>query len=185
MAARFGETRADPNELSRNNKVGGTAMIYFFLTLVGVIAGHQLWAKLWPRRQYWPQQEGGDTDTKARVFCSGPSVLGRNSHMVGEVDTKTLVVGQKVHMITLECYEGKDGTVVKVTPSGAEVRAMDGGLYRFDNKGYELDADRRDRLGFGPSPGDTFHNVLWFSAPECQPWHLVDIPYSGLSTSCC
>jgi hypothetical protein len=89
------------------------------------------------------------------------------------MDTKTLVVGQKVHMITCECYEGKDGTVVEVTPSGVEVRATDGGLYRFYNKGYELDADRRDRLGFEPGPGDTFHNVLWFSAPEFQPWHLV------------
>lgn len=92
------------------------------------------------------------------------------------MDTTTLVVGQTVHMITLECYEGKDGTVVKVTPSGVEVRATDGGLYRFDNKGYELDADRRDRLGFQPSPGDTFHNVLWFSAPEFQPWHLLTEP---------
>jgi hypothetical protein len=92
------------------------------------------------------------------------------------MDTKTLVVGQKVHMITCECYEGKDGTVVEVTPSGVEVRATDGGLYRFDNKGYELDAARRDRLGFEPSPGDTFHNVLWFSAPEFQPWHLLMEP---------
>jgi hypothetical protein len=63
------------------------------------------------------------------------------------MNTKTLVVGQKVHMITCEYYLGKDGIVVKVTPSGAEVRATDGGLYRFDNKGYELDADRRERLG--------------------------------------
>lgn len=151
-------------------------MIYFLSTLVGVIAVHLLWAKLWPRREYWPQQEGGDMGAKAPVPWSGPFMLGGNSHKVGEVDTKTLVVGQKVHMITLECYQGKDGTVVKVTPSGVEARAMDGGLYRFDNKGYELDEDRRDRLGFGPSSGDTFHNVLWFSAPECQPWHLVDIP---------
>jgi hypothetical protein len=89
------------------------------------------------------------------------------------MDTKALVVGQKVHMVTCECYAGNDGTVVKVTPSRVEVRAFDGGLYRFDNNGYELDADRRDRLGFGPSPGDTFHNVLWFSAPEFQRWHLV------------
>lgn len=82
--------------------------------------------------------------------------------------------------------------MVKVTPSGVEVwvtatifqtatpdgftevlEEHDGRLIRFDNKGCELDANRRDRLGFGPSPGDTFHNVLWFSAPEFQPWHLV------------
>lgn len=92
------------------------------------------------------------------------------------MDTKTLVVGQKVHMSTCECYAGKDGVVVKVMPSGVEVRASDGGLYRFDHKGYELDADRRARLGFEPSPESTFHAVLWQSAPEFQPWHLDDIP---------
>ena len=33
-------------------------------------------------------------DTKTRVFCSGPYMLCGNSHKVGKVDTKTLVVGQ-------------------------------------------------------------------------------------------
>lgn len=102
--------------------------------------------------------------------------------MKRDMDTTKLVVGQEVHMITCECYEGKDGTVVEVTPSGVEVRATGGGLYRFDNNGYELDVDRRDRLGFGPSPGDTFHNVLWFSAPEFQPWRLVmEAPRSAMA----
>jgi hypothetical protein len=81
-------------------------------------------------------------------------------------------------MVTCEFYAGKDGTVVKVTPSGVEVRAIDGELHRFDNKAYELDADRRERLGFGPSPESKFHAVLWQSAPEFQPWHLVDIPFA-------
>jgi hypothetical protein len=40
------------------------------------------------------QQEGSDMDTKTRVFCSGPYMLCGNSHKVGKVDTKTLVVGQ-------------------------------------------------------------------------------------------
>ena len=124
------------------------------------------------RRRKNKAEEGGDIYTQTREFCSGPYTIGGNV-TVGRVDTKTLVVGQKVHMITCECYEGKDGTVVKVTPSGVELRATDGGLYRFDNKGYELDADRRDRLGFGPSPGDTFHTVLWSSAPEFMPWRLL------------
>ena len=93
-----------------------------------------------------------------------------------DMDTKTLVVGQKVHMVICECCAGKDGTVVKVTPSGMEVRAIDGGLYRFDNTGYELDGDRRERLGFGPNPESRFDAVLWQSAPEFQPWHLVGIP---------
>lgn len=134
------------------------------------------------RRSKNKAEEGGDMDTQKREFCSGPYTIGGNV-TVGRVDTKTLVVGQRVHMITCECYEGKDGTVVKVTPSGVEVRATDGGLYRFDNKGYELDADRRDRLGFGPSPGDTFHNVLWFSAPEFTPWRLImEAPPRGAMT---
>ena len=87
------------------------------------------------------------------------------------MDTRKLKVGQKVRMITLECYAAQEGTVVKVTPSGVEVwvtatifqtatpdgftevlEEHDGRLIRFDNKGCELDANRRDRLGFGPRP---------------------------------
>jgi hypothetical protein len=49
-------------------------------------------------------------------------------------------------------------------------------LLRFDNEGNELDDSRRARLGFGPSPEDKFHTVLWNTAPECQPWHLVPVP---------
>ena len=95
------------------------------------------------------------------------------------MDTKTLVVGQKVHMVTCEFYAGKDGTVVKATPSGVEVRAIDGELHRFDDKGYELDVDRRERLDIRPSPESNFHTALWQSAPEFQPWHLVDIPFAA------
>ena len=87
----------------------------------------------------------------------------------------TLVVGQDVDVAYCQ---GKDrrGKVVKVTPSGVEVEVAD--LLRFDNDGYELDVSRRDRLGFGPSPGDKFYNSLWYSAPEFAPWHLDDIPFA-------
>ena len=57
-----------------------------------------------------------------------------------------------------------------------EVQVAD--LLRFGNDGYELDVSRRDRLGFGPSPGEKFYNSLWYSAPEFAPWHLDDMPFA-------
>ena len=96
-----------------------------------------------------------------------------------KVDTKTLVVGQDVYMF-LDSYPkwfcNQAGKAVRVTPTGVEVQTA-GELLRFDNDGYELDVSRRERLGFGPSPGDRFHNSLWFNAPEFQPWHLDDMPF--------
>lgn len=93
------------------------------------------------------------------------------------MDTKTLVVGQDV-CLESEIY-GLDGKVVKVTPEGVEVqtygsisRRMPSYLLRFDTNGNELDVSRRERLGFGPSPENKFHTVLWQSAPEFQPWHI-------------
>jgi hypothetical protein len=76
---------------------------------------------------------------------------------------------------------------VKVTPSGVEVQTgvmqTDGTwnaheLLHFDSEGNEPDASRRERLGFGPSPESTFHTVLWHSAPECQPWHIDEMPFA-------
>jgi hypothetical protein len=110
---------------------------------------------------------------------------------------KNWVVGQEVS-IESGVY-GCKGKVVKVTPDGVEVlkeafkndellRSVStlpldlqeeciaknkAELLRFDNEGNELDDSRRARLGFGPSPDDKFHTVLWNTAPECQPWHLV------------
>jgi hypothetical protein len=111
----------------------------------------------------------------------------------------TLVVGQEVHIVS--GVYGCKGRVVTVTPDSVEVlveaykedellRAISewppedqknfiavnkAKLFRFDKDGNETDASRRDRLGFGPSPDDKFHTVLWDTAPECQPWHL-DMP---------
>jgi hypothetical protein len=87
------------------------------------------------------------------------------------MDTKTLVVGQEVHLIS-GIYDYGKGKVVEITPLGVVVQA-DAGVLRFDNNGKELDVSRRDRLGFGPSPENTFHTVLWQCAPEFQPWELA------------
>lgn len=118
-------------------------MIYFFLTLVGVIASHLLWAKLWPPREYWPQQEEGDMDTKTRVSCSGPYMPCGNSHKVGKVDTKTLVVGQKVSLFGCGFFEG---TVVSVTPDGVGVESVNG-FALFDKNGEETEDSRYRRVG--------------------------------------
>jgi hypothetical protein len=87
------------------------------------------------------------------------------------MDTSTLVIGQKVSMTKSGIY-GEWGEVVEVSPSGVAVKTEDGELLRFDKNGRQTDASRRDTLGFGPSPESKFHTVLWFSAPECQPWEI-------------
>jgi hypothetical protein len=112
-----------------------------------------------------------------------------------------LIVGQEVS-IGSGVY-GCKGKVVKITPDSVEVLVkavkvderylrsiatespeiqkeliadMDKPkLFRFDHEGKELDESRRDRLGFGPSPDDKFHTVLWHTAPECQPWEIKDV----------
>ena len=69
---------------------------------------------------------------------------------------------------------------IKITPSGVEVQVADlqtADLIRFDPSGKETDVNRRNRLGFGPSPDDKFHTSLWESAPEFGPWHLDDMPF--------
>ena len=68
---------------------------------------------------------------------------------------------------------GRGGIVVKVTPSGVEVKSG-GLLLQFDANGKELDVSRQERLGFGPSPGDKFITMLWEVAPECRPWELTE-----------
>jgi hypothetical protein len=95
------------------------------------------------------------------------------------MDTKTLVVGQDVYTFNNNYpvwFCNNKGMVVKVTPEGVEVQTADG-LIRFDTNGKELDISRRDRLGFGPSPGDKFHTILWQSAPEFAPWELMEWYY--------
>ena len=105
-------------------------------------------------------------------------------------------VGQKVS-IESGIY-GYTGTVVKVTSDSVEVlveaatddeiqrvlskwppehhadiiAANKAKLFRFDKNGNELDESRRARLGFGPNSNEKFYRVLWYSAPECQPYHL-------------
>jgi hypothetical protein len=86
-----------------------------------------------------------------------------------------LTVGQEVEVVRSQ-GKNKSGKVVQVTPTGVEVEVSD--LLLFDNNGYELDYCRRERLGFGPSPGDPFHNSLWHEAPEFGPWHLDDMHFA-------
>jgi len=93
------------------------------------------------------------------------------------------VVGQEVYMLSgIYILKGK---VVEVTPSGVVVEELPwpwipdskgGTIFHFDHNGNEPDVSHCNRLGFGPSPEDKFHTVLWCSAPEFQPWHLDDMP---------
>lgn len=98
------------------------------------------------------------------------------------MDTTKLVVGQDVLLVSNGIYR-LVGTVVAVTPSGVDVQTgvmqIDGTwnsheLMRFDREGKETEASRCDRLGFEPSPGDKFHNIIWFSAPESHPYEIQE-----------
>lgn len=86
-----------------------------------------------------------------------------------------LLVGQEVDVAYSQRGDRR-GKVVKVTPTGVEVQVTD--LMRFNNDGYEVDDCRRDRVGFGPTPGDRFYTFLWQSAPEFAPWFLDDMPFA-------
>ena len=69
------------------------------------------------------------------------------------MDTKTLVVGQDVYMVSGVYLD--QGKVVRITTSGLDVQAVHGGLVRFDSDGKECDG------------GGTY---------ECGPWELVEPP---------
>ena len=81
------------------------------------------------------------------------------------MDTKTLLVGQKVYLES-GCY-GDTGTVVEldvdwrvrhnVIPSGMDVQAEHEGLLRFDDGGTQCEGN------------GTF---------ECGPWHIDDMPFA-------
>jgi len=87
------------------------------------------------------------------------------------MNTKTLVVGQEVYMVSGPHYCCW-GTVIKVTPEGVVVRAdvqsnitSKGDLLRFDNTGKGLDEGTHE---FGPwelnnptlAEGQTFHDWM-------------------------
>jgi len=114
-------------------------------------------------------------------------------------------VGQEVYMFCgSEVYGLAKGEVVKVTSTGMEVKLeepivhyehippdnpksfrKDIFIIRFDNNGIELEADRRNRHGFEPGPGfdhDRFMQSIWYSAPECGPWTLDDMPFAERTT---
>jgi hypothetical protein len=73
----------------------------------------------WFGKQVNPSLAAKTKQREGRVFHSGPYTLCGNSHKVGKVDTKTLVVGQDIYMFS-GCYVNK-GKVVKTTPSGVDV----------------------------------------------------------------
>jgi hypothetical protein len=60
------------------------------------------------------------------------------------MDTKTLVVDQKVWVFGCGWFEA---TVVRLLPSGVEVKSEWGQLAQFDNDGNETDDSRYRRLG--------------------------------------
>jgi hypothetical protein len=89
------------------------------------------------------------------------------------MDTKTLVVGRDVHLVS-GCYS-RWGRVVKVTPSGVEVQigGPGGELWRFDSNGKACDS--RGTGMFEPGPWE--HNGIP-GTYECGPWELDDIPFA-------
>jgi hypothetical protein len=92
------------------------------------------------------------------------------------MDTKTLLVGQEVCMVSGVYL--KKGKVVKVTPSGVEVQlALAEGPIR--SEGNEL--IRFDTNGKACDSRDIYRgNMEWNGIPgtfECGPWELADIPF--------
>ena len=86
------------------------------------------------------------------------------------MDTKALVVGQKVRMVSLGIYSN-EGWVAKVTPDGVDVQTgvqqIDGTwnsheLFHFDREGKQCYAD-----------GTPARNEE--GKPEFEPWELTDI----------
>ena len=75
------------------------------------------------------------------------------------MDTKTLVVGQKVRVVS-GVYLGGEGTVIKITPWGVDVQ-LDG-EHLWELKGvWGFNKDGKECNGHG-----TY---------ECGPWELDDI----------
>jgi len=110
------------------------------------------------------------------VQCFSSEFYFNRGHQ-GGMDTKTLTLGQDVYMFSSGIYLNR-GKVIAVSPSGAEIRSLDGELLKFDANGKETDAGRLERLGFGPTPGDRFHTALFNGAPEFQAWELDNIPFA-------
>ncbi len=89
----------------------------------------------------------------------------------GSMDTKTLVVGQDVYMVS-GWYENA-GKVVKVTPSVVEVQ-VGVNLLRFNNEGKACDSE-----GKAYHEWDAFSSWATF---EGGPWELDDTHPEELAT---
>ena len=94
------------------------------------------------------------------------------------MDTKTLVVGQDVYLISgVYLNEGK---VVKVTPSGVIVK-----LARAQGPINEPTLIRFDTNGKAYDSSDIYNGNMWGGSDpripgthECGPWELDDIPFA-------
>jgi hypothetical protein len=83
------------------------------------------------------------------------------------MDTKTLVIGQDVYILSGPYYHSQ-GKVVNVNPSTVEVKTKDGEIMRFDKNGLWLDWEP---VGFRHPDG-------WLIAfPEWPQWEIDDIPF--------
>jgi hypothetical protein len=74
------------------------------------------------------------------------------------MDTKTLVVGQRVSLFGCGFWKG---TVVRIIPNGVEVESF-GQLAQFDENGKETEDSLYRRVGALSGPG-----------PEWEPWELI------------
>jgi hypothetical protein len=144
-----------------------------------LVVGQEVYMLLDPYPYWFCGQRGKVvkvTPTCVEVQTAGELLrFDTNNIPVFIVGQTTLVVGQDVDVAYSQRGDRR-GKVVKVMPSGVEVEVAD--LLSFDSNGRETDASRRERLGFGPAPGDRFLNSLWHSAPEFGPWKLDDMPFA-------
>jgi hypothetical protein len=106
-----------------------------------------------------------------------PEPSERNFDNGGPVmDTKTLVVGQDVYMVS-GCY-WNEGKVVKVTPSGAGVDVQTAyELLHFDENGRSYVTElpsSYDSTAHPMSPWRWGGNGTY----ECGPWYIDDMPFA-------
>ena len=93
------------------------------------------------------------------------------------MDTKTLVVGQKIYVVTDGDYFFCQGKVTKVTPKGVEVLSS-GRLRRLDEL-VDYGVDRLgtpmwfDNEGNNGTDGHDGQDVYGFF-----PWHIDDVPFA-------
>jgi hypothetical protein len=97
----------------------------------------------------------------------------------GGVNTKTLVVGQDVYVVSDDGQSFKQGKVTAVTPEGVEVLTTFDHVDPLSQENYDVDQLLRvvpmrfDSEGKNGTDGHDGQDVYGFG-----PWHIDDVPFA-------